>query len=128
MRFALLALPLLALAACSSAGSAGGTLAVYESADEVPGGFEIVAEVTPTGAAARSSYGNRDTGLQEARRSASTLGADAVLMISPDDVENNAAVRDFLRGASGGVNTSTIATVRRRYFAIRLAAPTPAEE
>jgi hypothetical protein len=121
MRLPVLLIGLLVVAGCSGVvSSPGGSLPIYESADEVPGEFEILADVTPTSAASRSSYGSRDTGVVEARRSASTIGADAIIVVSPDDEGNDALIRDFLSNPAGGNVSAPRAVVQKRYLAIRV--------
>ena len=121
MRIPALLTALFLLAGCSGGlSSAGAGMPVSESTDDIPGEFEILGEVTPTSAAARSSYGNRDTGLQEARRTASTMGADAVLIVLPNDESNNSRIRDFLSNPMTGGLSAPRTAVQKRYLAIRV--------
>lgn len=113
----------LTLAACSAPQTGLDGMPYFETAEEVYYDFEVIGYVNPVGANARAGYAPPASKLQEAKRAAYALGADAVLKRVNDSPAIDAAMQDFARragsGATGGGLQGVIVPSRVQYLAIR---------
>ena len=118
MRLALLLAASLAVAACASSDLAPTSqIPAFGSAEDVPREYVVIGYVTPDARSGRVRYGTADERLEQAKRLAYQLDADAVLVVSNADAIRDAAIEDFVR--RGGSRGSAVTVRRTQYLAIR---------
>ena len=83
---------------------------VYQTREQVGDDYEVLGYLKPSASTARSSYGNADPQVEEAKRQAARIGANGVLVVTAEDLNADARIRQAM-----GTNTSFS---RRQFVAI----------